>query len=345
MAKQKSEMIRESRSLDAALEARFALDRRGLRLEAGILVAFLLVAWALYFGWHSEWRSFWPVHLWEWIALGLLLAAAPLYAFLSRWIPSRPRRVFHLDRELDVRGALIAAYELDPARSSKVGVLLRRRFARRLDRPLPPEAITGRRAARRRRFLRWAVFALLIWLLLQFLGFWLGPEGPVPRGMEGTLEGNRSAESSAPGVDGTSESASAAEMVGTGEAGASESDPLESEDPAAPEQGEGDVPPPPPEPERRLEDFFVRLREQASGGTERELWVVPLSAAEGAGDGETGNGNGEEEMSSEAPRSPFESAGIEQLRRAAERAALPTSLSERERKWVQDYFDALRKLP
>ncbi|MBK9384310.1 MAG: hypothetical protein IPN34_05745 [Planctomycetes bacterium] len=329
---------------EPALEARLASEQRSLRREAlllGALLAFSGIGWLLL---RDGWGALWPLRLELGGALALSLAPALAAVLLGRRWPPRARRIARLDEELEARGALVAAAELPAAGIAPIGGLLRRGFARRLAAPLPASAQQARSARRRTRLLRWALVALLVWLWLWLARTLLGPGGPAPRGMEGELSGSRSAASGAgPASAGEPQSAEGGAGAKPPEEPASSEDPDPRDEPETPRGGTPE--PPPPEPERRLEDFFVRLQEQAGGASSRELWVVPLAPAEGGAEPSSAGAGGRSESGASAKRPQLAGADLEELKRAVERAALPATLGERERLWVERYYAALRKLP
>ncbi|MBL8899319.1 MAG: hypothetical protein JNM84_16905 [Planctomycetes bacterium] len=345
MAGKASAGVEASGGFEPALEARLAADRRSLRREALVAVVVLGALCLVIRGLRDGGSALWPLRL-ELVA-ALMLSVAPALAVLAfaRWLPKRVRRIERLDAELEARGALVAATELPREGHAPVGRLLRRAFARRLAAPLPVSALGERRARRRVRLLRWALLALLIWLWLWLARLLFGPEGPAPRGAEGVLVGPRSAQIGAGSANDAEPERSAAESP----SGAPQ------EEPSSASEGEREEPPETPrggaeqelpkEPERRLEDFFVRLREQGGGAAERELWVVPTSPAEdGAEPSEAGAG-GTSDVESRTTRPKLAGADLLELKRAAEKATLPATLGERERVWVERYYAALRKLP
>lgn len=330
-------------ALSALLDARFERERRRLRLEAWLASLLLAGACAGWCAWTRGAEALWPLASELRMPLALLLALPLALELLSRHVPSRAARIARLDAELGARGALVAGAESESGPSA-VAALLRRALARRLAAPAPAAARSADRARRRARLLRWGLLALLLLLWFLLLRALLGPGGPATRGAEGELAGQRRAESGAGASAGAPEEASRAGESGDAEEpDAGEDAPPEPDE--RPAEGPGE-PPPPPDLERRLEDFFVRLREQAGGASTRELWVVPLAPAEGEGaPGAPGGAEPPEAGRAGAPLENFRGADAEELKRAAERAQLPSALGARERAWVERYFEALKKLP
>jgi hypothetical protein len=334
-----------SGGFEPALEARLASEQRSFRREALLLGALLSGACVVWIGLRDGASALWPLRLELGGALLLSLAPALAAALLGRRLPSRARRIARLDEELEARGALVAAAELPADGTPPLGSLLRRGFARRMAAPLPASAQRARRERRRARLSRWALLALFLWLWLWLARLFLGPDGPAPRGVEGELAGTRSATSGA-GPASAVESQRADGGPGA-EPPREESASSEEPDPRAEPEPPRDGPPEPlpPEPERRLEDFFVRLQEQAGGSSSRDLWVVPLAPAEGGEQPSAAGAGGRSEPGASAPRPRLAGADLEELKRAAERASLPATFGERERAWVERYYAALRKLP
>jgi hypothetical protein len=329
--------------LAARLDARFAADRRRFRREAWVVSLLLAGACAAWWTWSRGVEMLWPLAPELRGPLALLVLLPLALDLLALRVPSRAARIARLDAELGARGALVAGAEC-AADANAVAALLRRALARRLQEPLPSAARGAERARRRARLLRWGLLGLLLLLWFLLLRALLGPGGPAPRGAEGELAGERRAESGAGSAAGApAEASRAAESAPEDEPAEGEEAPPDHEERS--EEGGGETPPPPAL-ERRLEDFFVRLREQAGGAANRELWVVPLAPAEGPGDAGAAGGEAEQDAArAGAPRENFRGADAEELKRAAERAQLPAALGARERAWVERYFEALKKLP